>query len=78
VGVLAITEVNGTALVQDGISISDDVKKWEQQEAARKAAALRKVMQLKALRDSQVQEKEERLQRVGALHLPSLREMTTL
>lgn len=51
-------------LFQDGVAISADVKLWEQQEAQRKAVALEKVMQFKAMRESQVREKEERLQKV--------------
>ena len=53
------------------MAISADVKAWEEQEAKRKAAALDKVMQFKAMRESQVKDKEERLQRVRSLLLPS-------
>lgn len=56
---------------QDGLAISADVKEWEDLEAKRKAAALDKVMQFKAMRESQVKDKEERLQRVRPLLLPS-------
>jgi hypothetical protein len=42
-----------------------DVQRWKQQEQAKKHAAMDKVMQFKAMRESQVKDKQERLQRVG-------------
>jgi hypothetical protein len=65
-------QVQRVDVLQDGIAISADVREWERQEAARKAAALAKVMQFKTMRESQVKEKEQRLQLVGSQHLSFL------
>lgn len=65
------SEGQNPVLSQDGIAISADVRQWEHQEAARKAAALEKVMQFKAMRESQVKDKEERLRKVRPRLLPS-------
>lgn len=50
--------------VQAGVEIMKDVKQWETQEAERKAKAMEQVLRFKSMRESQVQEKEARRQKV--------------
>lgn len=50
--------------VQAGVEIMKDVKQWEKQEAERKAKAMEQVLRFKSMRESQVQEKEARRQKV--------------